>query len=89
MSFIMDEASQLRLEDAIPALARGTQFIIAGDSQQLPPSNYFFQTEDDEVEFEEETMSDVKSLLELPNQLKSIRQYQIFTMPLSFLNMQN
>ena len=60
---IMDEASQLRLEDAVPALIRGTQFIIAGDSQQLPPSDYF-QAEDDEVEFEDETISDVKSLLE-------------------------
>jgi superfamily I DNA and/or RNA helicase/very-short-patch-repair endonuclease len=38
---IFDEASQLRLEDTFPALIRGKIKIISGDSQQMPPSNFF------------------------------------------------
>ncbi len=40
---VMDEASQLRPEDAIGAVARGKQLIVVGDPKQLPPTN-FFQT---------------------------------------------
>lgn len=38
---IFDEASQLRIEDTFPALLRGKIKIISGDSQQMPPSNFF------------------------------------------------
>jgi hypothetical protein len=38
---IFDEASQLRLEDTFPALVRGKIKVVSGDSQQMPPSNYF------------------------------------------------
>lgn len=38
---IMDEASQLRPEDAVGALARGKQAIIVGDPKQLPPTSFF------------------------------------------------
>ena len=38
---IFDEASQLRIEDTFPALVRGKIKIISGDSQQMPPSNFF------------------------------------------------
>ena len=38
---IFDEASQLRLEDTFPALLRGKIKIVSGDSQQMPPSNFF------------------------------------------------
>ncbi len=38
---IFDEASQIRVEDAVPALARGKQFIVIGDDKQLPPSRRF------------------------------------------------
>lgn len=38
---IFDEASQIRTEDAIGAILRGKQLIIAGDSEQLPPTNFF------------------------------------------------
>lgn len=38
---IFDEASQLRIEDTYPALLRGQIKIISGDSQQMPPANYF------------------------------------------------
>jgi len=38
---IFDEASQLRLEDTFPSLLRGKIKVVSGDSQQMPPSNYF------------------------------------------------
>jgi very-short-patch-repair endonuclease len=38
---VMDEASQLKPEDAIGALARGGQVVIVGDPKQLPPTNFF------------------------------------------------
>ena len=34
---VFDEASQIRPADAIPALARARQAVVAGDSKQLPP----------------------------------------------------
>ncbi|MBQ9748288.1 MAG: DUF4011 domain-containing protein [Clostridia bacterium] len=38
---IFDEASQIFPEDAIGAICRGSQVIIAGDSKQLPPTDFF------------------------------------------------
>jgi very-short-patch-repair endonuclease len=38
---IMDEASQIRPEDAFGALLRAKQAIIVGDEKQMPPSNEF------------------------------------------------
>jgi very-short-patch-repair endonuclease len=38
---IFDEASQLRLEDTFPSLIRGKIKVVSGDSQQMPPMNYF------------------------------------------------
>ena len=38
---IFDEASQLRPEEAIGALARAGQVIVVGDSNQLPPTSFF------------------------------------------------
>ncbi|MGE9311555.1 AAA domain-containing protein [Niabella sp. CJ426] len=38
---IFDEASQITLEEGIPALFRAPQCIIVGDDKQMPPSNFF------------------------------------------------
>lgn len=38
---VIDEASQVKPADAIPAIYRSRQIIVAGDDQQLPPSNFF------------------------------------------------
>jgi len=37
---IFDEASQIRPEDSISSLLRGRQFVIVGDREQLPPTNF-------------------------------------------------
>ncbi len=38
---IFDEASQIRPHDAICAIYRGRQLIVAGDQKQLPPTSFF------------------------------------------------
>jgi hypothetical protein len=48
---VFDEASELLAVDAIPAIARGTQLLVAGDPYQLPPSRFSAaETSDDEEE---------------------------------------
>lgn len=57
---IFDEASQVCTENAIGAISRGKQVIIAGDSKQLPPTNFFTATvsdndfdNDDDAEYDD------------------------------------
>ncbi len=53
---VFDEASQCRLEEALPVLIRGKRVTIAGDPKQLPPTRFFesavAQSEDDFDEVE-------------------------------------
>lgn len=51
---MFDEASQLRLEDNLPAILKGKQIVIAGDEHQMPPSNYFSKVFDGSVEDEDD-----------------------------------
>lgn len=44
---IFDEASQITTWDAVGAIARGKQAVIVGDPKQLPPTNFFGRTEED------------------------------------------
>ncbi len=53
---IFDEASQIPVEEAVPALYRAPQVIVVGDEMQLPPTNFFSAAravEDDTLEVEE------------------------------------
>ncbi len=52
---IFDEASQIAPEEAAGAIMRGTQTIIVGDQQQLPPTRFFTVVGSDE---EDETSED-------------------------------
>lgn len=45
---IFDEASQVFPEDAVPAIARVERTILAGDAKQLPPTNFFRSSHDDD-----------------------------------------
>jgi hypothetical protein len=51
---IFDEASQCRLEEALPVLTRAARVVIAGDPKQLPPTRFFESavavSEDDGIE---------------------------------------
>ena len=62
---IMDEASQLKPEEAIGAVARGGQLIVVGDPKQLPPTSFFSrmsQSGDDDEQF---TTTDAESILDV------------------------
>lgn len=50
---IFDEASQITTWDAIGAIARGRQTIVVGDPKQLPPTNFFGRSDDEDEEFPE------------------------------------
>ena len=48
---IFDEASQIIPADSIPAIMRSKQIIVAGDTKQLPPTDFFkANLEEDESE---------------------------------------
>jgi len=55
---IFDEASQCRLEEALPVLTRGQRVVIAGDPKQLPPTRFFeagvVASEEDEPQTDQE-----------------------------------
>jgi superfamily I DNA and/or RNA helicase len=38
---VIDEASQVRPEDALGAIARARQIVVVGDQKQLPPTSFF------------------------------------------------
>ena len=62
---IMDEASQLKPEEAIGAIARGSQLVVVGDPKQLPPTSFFSkmsQAGDDEEQF---STTDAESILDV------------------------
>lgn len=62
---VMDEASQLKPEDCLGAIARGGQLIVVGDSNQLPPTQFFDRVSDDIGEQDEETnLDDMESILD-------------------------
>jgi len=67
---IFDEASQITVEEALPACVRGRQIVVVGDSKQLPPGAYFNATvqddhdEDEDFDFE----LDQESLLSLADE---------------------
>jgi superfamily I DNA and/or RNA helicase len=50
---VMDEASQMRPEDALGAIARGAQLVVVGDPKQLGPTSFFDTVTSDEDEIEE------------------------------------
>ena len=59
---IIDEASQMKIEDSIGAILRSKQTIIVGDPQQLPPTNFFNTT----AEFDGDgIIDDDESILDL------------------------
>ena len=69
---IFDEASQVQTENAIGAISRGKQVIIAGDSKQLPPTNFFNTSKDtDDYDTEDDAISNevYESILDEANLL--------------------
>ena len=62
---IMDEASQIKPEDALSSIARAKTLVVVGDPKQLPPTSFFDRAIDDEVEPDDEVALDSsESILE-------------------------
>ena len=68
---IFDEASQVFPEDAIPAILRGKQIVLAGDQKQLPPTAFFRSGAgdsddygDDDYEEQPDQLADMESILD-------------------------
>lgn len=67
---IFDEASQISVEEALPACVRAKQIVVVGDTKQLPPTRFFDSTardddtDDDDHDFE----LDQESLLALADE---------------------
>jgi very-short-patch-repair endonuclease len=56
---IMDEASQIRPEEALGAIARGRKAVIVGDQMQLPPTPFFQKLSVGDVS-DEDTLEETK-----------------------------
>ncbi len=81
---MFDEASQLRLEDNLPAILKGKQIIIAGDEHQMPPSNYFSKVFDGAVEDEEDLEEEKEIVVDKDNILLSCESLLDFGSELNF-----
>lgn len=72
---VIDEASQVRPEDALGAIARAKQIVVVGDQKQLPPTSFFDRllgdTEEDgeENEDNEDLLAGAAKLSELESVL--------------------
>ncbi|GAB2578172.1 DUF4011 domain-containing protein [Dyella jejuensis] len=62
---IMDEASQMRPEQAIGAIARGKQLVVVGDPKQLPPTSFFSRMQSDDDGQEPSVAEEAESILDL------------------------
>jgi very-short-patch-repair endonuclease len=63
---IMDEASQLKPEEAIGSVARGGQLVVVGDPKQLPPTSFFSRmTQDGDGADDHFTTTDAESILDV------------------------
>lgn len=60
---VIDEASQVKPEDALGSIARAKQIVVVGDQKQLPPTSFFDRLTDNApiTEDEEETISTAKA----------------------------
>ncbi len=64
---VMDEASQIRPEDALGSIARGSSLVVVGDPKQLPPTSFFSKVlsndDGDDVVALEESESILESVI--------------------------
>ncbi|WP_339699929.1 AAA domain-containing protein [Algoriphagus aquimarinus] len=70
---IFDEASQCQVERGLPAMLRGKQVVVAGDSKQLRPSDLYqvkWGSDEEGVEYEAESLLELAGNLFEKHQLK-------------------
>ena len=62
---LFDEASQVLPWDAIGAVDRGRQRVVAGDQKQLPPSTFFDRMVNDDDSEDDDDLGDFESVLDV------------------------
>src|SRR3712207_2372450 len=76
---VFDEASQIRVADAVGALGRAKAAVVVGDSRQMPPTSFAEPTygiaEDDAVELLGASVEDEESMLSECVQARVPRQW--------------
>jgi hypothetical protein len=62
---VFDEASQIRVADAVGAMGRGASVVVVGDSKQMPPTSFAESSGDsvDDVENDVTAVEDMESIL--------------------------
>ncbi|WP_237160384.1 DUF3320 domain-containing protein [Mycolicibacter engbaekii] len=61
---VFDEASQVRVPDAIGAMGRSTSVVVVGDSKQMPPTSFAeVGISDDDEDYSPDTVVDEESIL--------------------------
>jgi len=80
---VFDEASQLKLEDNLPAMLKGKNIIIAGDEHQMPPSNYFNRVFDGSIDDEDDIESE-NSEIESTNSILNIESLLDYALEFNF-----
>ena len=61
---LIDEASQLRPEEALGVIARASQVVIVGDPKQLPPTSFFDVIKDDNEDNDNTIIDESESILD-------------------------
>jgi hypothetical protein len=74
---VFDEASQIRVADAVGALGRAKAAVVVGDSKQMPPSSFAEPSSggDEASDFPETTVEDEESILSECVQARVPRQW--------------
>lgn len=62
---VMDEASQIKPEDALGTLIRARQMVVVGDPKQLPPTSFFDRMEDVVDDDDATQFDNTESILEV------------------------
>ena len=70
---VMDEASQIKPQDALGSVARGARLVVVGDPKQLPPTSFFERISDDDEE-DSTTTEESESILEAALSMFPARQ---------------
>ena len=73
---LIDEASQLRPEEALGVIARAKQIVIVGDPKQLPPTSFFQVAKEETTEADsivDESESILDSCIELYNPVRRLK----------------
>ncbi|MDF7666275.1 DUF4011 domain-containing protein [Orbaceae bacterium ESL0727] len=71
---VMDEASQIKPEDALGVIARGKQIVVVGDPKQLPPTSFFDRTDSDDVDNDLAAIIQTDSILDAVSPLFKMRR---------------